>query len=177
LVLDLALCPTQLAGLHVRVSPRRADWDGVSVGRRRGRSDVRTESGLTLPANSNRAVSELPRKAVSLKASLRKGFSQPVDLTAEQAGILAAEVLDEALIMSGIGTEQAALTIGVSTGMVSKWRSATYRERPSYAQLLQLPPEFHLAMNRIVSRRFGFARAALAMLMDAAGDLAVAIGE
>jgi len=130
-----------------------------------------------MPRSIQQALPSLELKNVSLKVDLRNNVSRPVELSSEEAAILAAEVFDEALNACGIGTEQAALVIGVSKGLVSKWRSPHYRERPSYAQLLQLPPAFHLAMNRIVSRRFGFARAALAMLMDAAGDLAVAVGE
>lgn len=130
-----------------------------------------------MPKHSQLNLPPVELKDVSLRATVRNLVSQPVELTAEQAELLAAEVFDEALTAAGIGTEQAGLIIGVSKGLVSKWRSKAYRERPSYAQMLRLPATFHLAMNRIVSRRFGFARAALRTLMDAAGDLAVAAGE
>jgi hypothetical protein len=128
---------------------------------------------------SNRVPHELPAlelKKVSLKVGLRNKVS-PRELTPEEADRLAAEVFDEALTASHIGTEDAARMVGVSKGLVSKWRSPHYTERPSYGQLLRLGPEFNLAMNRIVARRFGFARAALLTLMDAASDLALAVGE
>lgn len=123
------------------------------------------------------ALPDLELKHVSLRASLRNKGSQSRELSAAQAETLAAEVFDEALIRAGIGTEEAALIVGVSKSLVSRWRSDSYREQPSYAQLLRLPAHFQYAMHKVANQRFGFGRAALLDLLDAAGQLAVAVGE
>ena len=39
--------------------------------------------------------------------------------------------------------------------------------------MLLLPASFHIALHRVMNRRYGFGRAALKRLLDAAGDLAV----
>ena len=88
---------------------------------------------------------------------------------------LAAELLDQALIDCGLSNKEVAHLCGVSVSLVEKWRSAEQRGAPSFVQLLLLPPSFHLALHRAMNRRFGFGRAALAQLLEAAGDLALAV--
>lgn len=127
--------------------------------------------------NSNAAMNRLPRKGVAVKASLRNQVSEPRELTREQAEKLAADVFDEALIRAGIGTEEAGLIIGVSKATVSKWRSEHYQEQPTLAHLLRLPSTFQYAMHKVASRRFGFGRAALLLLLEAAEDVAVELDE
>ena len=125
-----------------------------------------------------RALPALELRNASLKAELRTKDSQPTELTAEQAHALSAEVFAEAMdVPPKLEPKAVAACCGVSVSMVYRWRSTDHRERPSYSQLLRLGPDFALRMNRIESRRFGHVRKALANLMDAAGDLAVAVGE
>ena len=125
-----------------------------------------------------RTLPALELRNASLKVDLRTKDSQPVELSAEQAHALSAEVFAEAMdIVPKIEPKVAAALCGVSVSMVYRWRSTEHRERPSYSQLLRLGPEFALRMNRIESRRFGHVRRALMNLMDAAGDLAMAVGE
>lgn len=127
---------------------------------------------------SARVIPDLQLKDVSLKARLRKNVSQPAELTPEQAHILAAVVLNEALeTCDSVTPKQLAIHLDVSESLISRWRKPEHRERPSYVQVMSFPPALLLVMNRIVNRRFGFVRAALLNLVDAAGDLAIAVGE
>ena len=68
-----------------------------------------------------------------------------------------------------------AFLCGVSESLVQKWRSPDQRACPSFAQLLVLPPAFHIALHRAMNQRFGFGRAALARLLDVACDLALVV--
>ena len=84
-----------------------------------------------------------------------------------------AAILDEAFKSAGLDSKEIAHLCGVSVSLVDKWRSTTEDRAPSFAQMLLLPPSFHIALHRVMNRRYGFGRAALARLLDAAGDLAV----
>lgn len=93
----------------------------------------------------------------------------------QEPDALAAQLFDEALTQASITSQEAAYCIGVSDALVRRWRLVDHRERPSFVQLLCLPPAFHLEMNRAISRRFGFGRAALAQVLEGLGDLALAV--
>ena len=119
----------------------------------------RSDSQLNLPPTPLQSVSSAPveRKKVS-----------PADVDA-------AALLDEALASARITSKEVAILADVSESLVSRWRSPHYSEAPSFGQMLRLPPSFHLALHRAMNRRFGFGRAALAQLLEAAGDLALAV--
>lgn len=110
---------------------------------------------------------------VSPSEPLRNVISQDVDLTSEQADVIAAQLFDEALKNARIPSSFVAAHLGVSESLVSRWRSPNYREQPSFAQMLRLPFSFQLGLHRAMNARFGFGRAALRDLLDAAGLLAV----
>lgn len=90
--------------------------------------------------------------------------------TSEQ---LAADLLDEAFKRAGLQNKEVAHLCGVSISLVEKWRKSDVRGCPSFVQLLLLPPVFHLELHRAMNRRFGFGRAALLELLEAAGALAL----
>lgn len=94
---------------------------------------------------------------------------------ADDRHVLAASILDEAFRLANLESKEAAHLVGVSTSLVDKWRSVDERGCPSLAQLLMLPPTFHIALHRVMNRRFGFGRAALSRLLEAAGDLALGV--
>jgi transcriptional regulator with XRE-family HTH domain len=101
----------------------------------------------------------------------------------EEAERLAALFFDEGLreakdlagAPAPISSKEVASLLGVSESMVNRWRSTNYREGPSFTQMLRLPLSFHLALHRAMNRRFGFGRHALRRVLDAVGDLALAI--
>lgn len=86
---------------------------------------------------------------------------------------LAAALFDEALTRAQLTNKDVAHLLGVSVSMVEKMRSTEARGCPSFAQMLRLPPAFHIEMHRAMNRRFGFGRRALLDLMEAAGTLAL----
>jgi len=93
----------------------------------------------------------------------------------EQAHIDAAELFDAAMTGAGLRNPEVAHLCGVSESLVQKWRQRDTRACPSFVQMLCLPPAFHIALFRAQNTRQGLGRAALARLMDAAGDLAVVL--
>lgn len=92
---------------------------------------------------------------------------------------LAAELFRAALAdpKCNLTIKEVAHLLGVSTSLVEKWARPGARACPSFAQMLRLPLRFHLALRRAMDRRFGFSRAALLDLLEAAGALALAVGE
>lgn len=88
----------------------------------------------------------------------------------------AAAMFDAALSASGITSKEAAMLLGVSDSMVNRMRSPNHRERVSFAQMLRLPPAFHLSLHREMNKRFGFGRQALRDILDSLGTLAT-VGE
>lgn len=92
-----------------------------------------------------------------------------------QSEQFASELLHEAFDAARLENKEIAHLCGVSVSLVEKWRSSEARGCPSFAQLLRLPPTFHLALHRAMNRRFGFGRAALAQLLEAAGALALVV--
>lgn len=89
----------------------------------------------------------------------------------------AAELFDAALTRAKLGNKEVAHLCGVSPSLVEKWRKADSPNRPSFVQMLLLPPSFQLELHRAMNARFGFGRAALVDLLDAVGRLAVVNGE
>lgn len=92
-----------------------------------------------------------------------------------EADALAADLFDGALLSADppLSTADVAYRLDISESLVRRMRSRDARERVSYAQMLRLPPSFHLALHKLTDRHFGFGRAALRDLLDAAGRLAV----
>ena len=88
---------------------------------------------------------------------------------------LASEIFDEALAEAKVTTAEVAFLFGVSESVVRRMRSKDARERVSFGQMLRLPLRFHVELHRAMNRRFGLGRFALQRLLDAAGDLAVAV--
>jgi len=89
-----------------------------------------------------------------------------------QSSELAARWFDEALTRAGLESKEVAHLLGVSVSLVDKWRSTNEQRCPSFVQMLCLPPRFHFELHRVMNRHFGFGRAALARVIEAAGDLA-----
>lgn len=111
------------------------------------------------------------RTSEQLKAELRNSEQpEPVCGKAEQ---MAAELLDDAIVRACLTNKEIAHLCGVSVSLVEKWRSTDARGCPSFVQMLLLPPVFHLSLHKAMNARFGFARAAVLELIDAAGTLAV----
>lgn len=139
-------------------------------------------------ANSQLSLPPMPVAKGTHEASARGNHTQeeaerPKEthahghLTAEDAHAMAARIFDEALTDARITTAECAHLLGISESLVRRMRSGDARERVAFAQMLRLPPAFHIAMHRAMNRRFGFARAALSQLIDAAGALAVLVTE
>lgn len=89
--------------------------------------------------------------------------------------VMAAQLFDGALADAKLTSKEVAALLGVSESMVNRMRSANYRERISFPQMLLLPPAFHIALHRQMNRQFGFGRAALARLLGAVEDLALVV--
>lgn len=86
---------------------------------------------------------------------------------------LSAQLVDEAITEARLTSQEVAHLTGVSESLVNRWRSANYRECPSFTQLLRLPPAFHFELHRAMNRRFGFGRLLLRRLLDDVADLAL----
>jgi hypothetical protein len=95
----------------------------------------------------------------------------------DDAHEIAAVLFDESLTAARIETAEAAYLLGISESLVRRMRSKDARERVSFAQLLKLPPSFHLELHRAMNRRFGFGRQLLARVLDDLGALALSVGE
>jgi hypothetical protein len=93
----------------------------------------------------------------------------------DASSVLAAELFDAACTDAKLTSKEVAHLMGISESLVQKMRSTESRGCPSFAQLLKLPPSFHLALHRSMNRRFGFGRQLLARLLDDIGDLALAV--
>jgi len=103
--------------------------------------------------------------------------SEQDEMALRESEHCAARLLDAAFRDAGLESKDVAFFCGVSTSLVEKWRSPEQRGCPSFVQMLLLPPTFHLALHRRLNKRYGFGRAALKLLLDAAGDLALVVNE
>jgi hypothetical protein len=88
---------------------------------------------------------------------------------------LASMMFDRAIENAHLTTAEVAYLFGVSESVVRRMRSKDARERVAFGQLLRLPPVFHIELSKLLNEHFGFRRAALLRLLDAVGDLAVAV--
>lgn len=104
-------------------------------------------------------------------------MSQQDDRALRHSEQLAAEVLSAAFDAAGLENKQIAYLCGVSVSLVEKWRTPEQRGCPSLVQMLLLPPAFHLCLHRQLNKHFGFGKAALVQLLEAAGALALVIHE
>jgi hypothetical protein len=86
----------------------------------------------------------------------------------------AAVVFDMSCIrMWGNGAgKQVALRLQVSESLVSRWRSADYRELPSIGQVAALGPDFIRLLQKEQGKFYGFSRQALLDLIAVVEDLA-----
>lgn len=116
----------------------------------------------------------LPPMEVRTSEGQAPTFRKP-ESTLDQAYALSADLFDAALTAANIPTSYVAAKLHVTDSLVHKWRSKDARACPSHVQMLQLPLSFHLALHRAMSCRHGFGVAALRRLLDAAGDLALAM--
>lgn len=116
------------------------------------------------------------RTSEQIKVPFRKS-EQPAPAfgNPEHVDALAAELLNAAFDAARLTNKEIGHLCGVSVSLVEKWRSPETRGCPSFLQLLLLPPSFHIALHRAMNKRFGFGRAALARLLDAANDLALVV--
>lgn len=88
---------------------------------------------------------------------------------------LASELFDAALTAALLESKEVAAFLDVSVSTVDKWRNPNERSVPSFAQMLCLPLSFHLALNRVMNRRFGFWRAIARDLFETVGQFAAAL--
>lgn len=100
---------------------------------------------------------------------------RPKQTHGDDPDALSAAFFDEALTNARLSTPDVAHLLGVSESLVRRMRSKDARERVSFAQMLRLPPRFHVELHRVMNRRYGFGRAALAQLLEAAGVLALGL--
>lgn len=87
--------------------------------------------------------------------------------------IISAALIDDTMTRARLTNQEVAYVVGVSESLVQKWRSADARACPSFAQLLRLPPTFHLELLKTMNGRFGFGRALLRAALDALADVAL----
>lgn len=107
-------------------------------------------------------------------AAFRKS-EQAADAAPAPSESLAAELLDAAFDAAHLTNKEIAHLCGVSVSLVEKWRSSEARGCPSFVQMLLLPPSFHIALHRVMNRRFGYGRVVLKRVLDDISDLALAM--
>jgi len=88
---------------------------------------------------------------------------------------VSASLFDQAIAKAGIERKEVAALIGVSTSLVDKWCDVNADRSPSFAQMLCLPLSFHLALNKVMNRRFGFWRAVARDLFETVGQFAASL--
>lgn len=128
---------------------------------------VRTSEQLKVPFRK-------PEQSTAVDTAFRTSEqdAEPFRKPEDDGYGLASVLFDEALKGSGLTNQEVAFLVTVSESLVQKWRSAESRACPSFAQLLRLPPSFHIALHRVMNKRYGFGRAALRDLLEAAGSIA-----
>lgn len=103
-----------------------------------------------------------------------KQSSEPTEMTPE---MVASVVFDAAAIRFGQKNAALAITLGVSESLISRWRNPEHREVPSLVQVIALGADFQRLFVKEQSKFYGFGRKALLDLVDAVGELSVAVGE
>jgi hypothetical protein len=91
------------------------------------------------------------------------------------APAVSASIFDQAIVKAGIERKEVAALVGVSTSLVDKWCDVHADRSPSFTQLLCMPLSFHLALNKVMNRRFGFWRAIARDLFETIGQFAAAV--
>lgn len=139
-------------------------------------TEVRTSEQRTAAFRKAEEQIKSPKAA---KAKLRSSESDDAECgdseereRIDAANALKAELLREAFALSRLEIDEAAYLCRVSRSLVEKWLKADTRACPNLIQMLLLPLAFHVALNRVMNKRFGFGRAALARIQESLGDLA-----
>lgn len=104
--------------------------------------------------------------------TVRRKSSQSSEPVESLASTLFAQAMDDAKLT----TAEVAYLVQHSESLVTRWRSPEHREQPSFAQLLRLPPAFHMALHKRLDQHYGFSHAAVRDALEAIGRLAVAVG-
>ncbi len=112
----------------------------------------------------------MPLEKCSHEPVLRTKDTQP-----DPASVLASELFDAALTDARITSGEVAHLLGISESLVNRMRSPNYREGVSFTQLLRLPIEFHWQLHKVMSRRLGLRKRAVAELLDAVGSIALVV--
>lgn len=120
------------------------------------------------PAQSQRSLPPMPLENCSQPSDARTKDTQP-----DPASVLASELFDTALKDARITSFEVSQLLGVSESLVNRMRSPNYREGVSFTQMLRLPIEFHWQLNKVMSRRLGLRKRAVAELLDAVGSIAL----
>lgn len=123
------------------------------------------------------------RNSEQPKASFRKTeqAERAGENTEENDGVaLASVMLDEALKDARMSNQDVAYWLSktgpeVSESLVQKWRKPTERACPSLAQLLRMPPHFHIAFIKQMDSHFGLGRAVLGQVQQALGTLSLLV--
>lgn len=95
------------------------------------------------------------------------------DSRPDAATILASELFDAAITDARLTSGEVSHLLGISESLVNRMRSPNYREGVSLVQMLKLPIEFHWQLHKVMSRRLGLRRRAVAELLDAVGSIAL----
>jgi hypothetical protein len=135
------------------------------------KSESSTAAGESF-RNSERIHGSLRFSESDAESSIAFRFSEPLSAP-DVSHVVASELLDAALTLAKIENADVERLCEVSASTVHKWRSKNERACPSLAQQLCLPLSFHIALFRVMSRRFGFWRWALSRVAAAVGDLAL----
>lgn len=88
---------------------------------------------------------------------------------------LSAIILQDAFEGAGLEHKEVAAVLGVSISLVDKWCDPNADKSPSFAQLLLLPPSFHVALIQQFDRQFGLGREMLARVQQTLGTLALLV--
>lgn len=139
----------------------------------------RSNSQLSLPpmkVGKSEGQGPAFRKSDSGDRDVRFSESTPL-ATADEAARLSAEIFDESLRTTRIGTvvglerKEVAELLGVSQNLVDRWCNPNEQSSPSDLQMLRMPWAFHLARHRVMNKRFGFWRAAIGRVFESFGDV------
>jgi hypothetical protein len=129
------------------------------------------------PARPNRTqVLNDIQSAPMLRANeTQRSEARPDRTPQDVADALASEMFDAALTAANISTSEVAYLLGISESVVRRMRSKDARERVSFGQMLRLPIEFHVELNKLLDQRYGFGRAAMGRIFSDLGIAAVSL--
>lgn len=135
-----------------------------------------------MPQHSSDALDRLPLRTTKQAQAALRNSTQSVDLR-ENAQEIASHIFDDAVEGSRLTNQSIAFALKVSDSIVGRWRNPNAREFPSLLQLQQLGElkdvgqTFLCEFNKACTRRNRLGRRVLQSVLDAVGDLAVAVGE